>query len=197
MKKITTFIGLLAAIHCSHAFAYSAHEHGVAHMNLLVDQSVVAIEIQTPLANVISFEHAPQTPDQKQEVIEMVTRLQHAEQLFIFPDSASCKLEEVSLHSGVIDEEILSLDHISHEEVHNHTQESHANVHHDDDDHHHTHGNLDIDISFHCQDSSKLNQITINLFDTFPNLNEIEVQMITPNGQSAAQLTPQSNTIKW
>jgi hypothetical protein len=37
----------------------------------------------------------------------------------------------------------------------------------------------------------------VGLFEVFPGLEEIEVQMVTPKGQSAAELTASSPVLKW
>ena len=88
--------------------AHDAHEHGVAHLDLVVDGREVEIELETPLANVLSFEHAPQTDAQKKEVRDMATLMRKADALFVFPAQARCGLAEVSLESDAIGREMLA-----------------------------------------------------------------------------------------
>ena len=38
------------------------HEHGVASLNLVVDGNLVSLELDSPAANLVGFEHTPGTP---------------------------------------------------------------------------------------------------------------------------------------
>lgn len=174
------------------ALAHEAHEHGVAHMNVSVDGRTVEIELETPLANVISFEHAPETEAQKQEVRAMAALLHKADNLFILPAEAQCRLNKVSLESEVLNDGLLSPAGSPHAETAD--KKEHAP---DGDEHGEAHGDLDMEVSFVCSNPEKLNSLRVDLFRVFPNLREVEVQMVTPKGQSAAELIPESNMLRW
>lgn len=197
MKKIITAISIATAIYFNTAFAHGPHEHGIAHMNLVVEEGNIDIEIHSPLANFISFEHAPQTQAQEQEVIEMASQLYNTQKLFIFPNNAQCELRDISLHSEVIDENLLSLHAEHHENNSEHSHHHDLSHEHHADEENHTHGDLNIHLAFTCQDPENLNNIKINLFEPFQNLHEIKVQMITHDTQRSIELTSQSNMIKW
>lgn len=174
------------------ALAHEAHVHGTAHMNVTVEGQEVEIELETPLANVLSFEHAPETEAQKEEVRAMVARLHKADSLFILPADAQCVLKNVSLESEVLNEELLSPAAVRH--VESSSQQGHAP---EKDKPGEGHADLDMDVSFVCRNPEKLNSLRVDLFRVFPNLHEVEVQMVTSKGQSAAELTPESNTLRW
>ena len=185
-------VGLLAF--GTSAAAHEAHVHGVAHMNLLVEKQAVEIELVTPLANVLSFEHEPETEGQKQEVRDMAAIMRNAGKLFILPADAQCEVKEVSMSSEVISPELLSAEvEIEHQGGHEHNEHSHGGGHEEE----HGHSDLDVDIAFICRNPEKLDGINVGMFKAFPNLHEIEVQMVTPKGQSAAELTPDSAVIRW
>jgi hypothetical protein len=154
-----------------------AHVHGAAAMNLALDGRNVDIELETPLDNVLSFEHTPKTAAEKQEVREMAETLRRAEALFLFPAAAGCELKEVALESEAISEELLSGkdggDSINSE----------------------GHADLDADFSFVCRNPLAITRIEVALFKYFPRLNEIEVQMVTPAGQKSAELTARNNLL--
>lgn len=185
-------VGLLAF--GTSAVAHEAHVHGIAHMNLLVEKQAVEIDLVTPLANVLSFEHEPETEGQKQEVRDMAAIMRNAGKLFILPADAQCEVKEVSMSSEVISPELLSAEvEIEHQGGHEHNEHSHGGGHEEE----HGHSDLDVDIAFICRNPEKLDGINVGMFKAFPNLHEIEVQMVTPKGQSAAELTPDSAVIRW
>ncbi len=192
LRIFTSAVGLLAF--GTSAAAHEAHVHGIAHMNLLVEKQAVEIELVSPLANVLSFEHEPETDGQKQEVRDMAAIMRNADKLFILPADAQCEVKEVSMSSEVISPELLSA------EVEKERQSSHKHNGHSHDGGHeeeHGHSDLDVDIAFICRNPEKLDSINVGMFKAFPNLHEIEVQMVTPKGQSAAELTPDSAVIRW
>jgi hypothetical protein len=210
MKKSVLFpvAGITLAMSVISASAHEAHEHGTARVNLTVEGSRVEIELETPLANLISFEHAPATEAQKKEVRDMAAALRDTGRLFIFPAAAQCRLEKISLESEVIGDTLLAPAgepavaaakakgakagaHADHED-----HEDHAD-HEDHEEGEETHADLDVEMSFVCQNPGALKQIEIGMFKVFPNLHEIEVQMLTPKGQGAASLGKNSSVIKW
>ncbi|MDR1368204.1 MAG: DUF2796 domain-containing protein [Candidatus Accumulibacter sp.] len=182
------------------AFAREAHVHGLAHMNVGVEGEKVEIKLVSPLANVISFEYRPETDAQKKEVRNMAAVMRKADSLFVLSAEAGCRLKEVSLESGVMDDCMLSsggagcaeIAHARHEggkrEAHEHGASG---------DHDHGHAGLEVEVSFMCRHPEKLNSMKVDLFRVFPNLHEMEVQMVIPGGQKAAELTPESNTLRW
>ncbi|MEC8275765.1 MAG: DUF2796 domain-containing protein, partial [Pseudomonadota bacterium] len=76
----------------------------------------------------------------------------------------------------------------------------------DEDEHHDEHEHPDEDemqaegghAEFHaefemtCADTSSLTSLQTSVFDLFPSLEGLEVEVVTPAGQSGAELTPQS-----
>jgi len=199
------------------AFAHEAHVHGVAHMNLLAEGQEVIIELKTPLANVLSFEHAPKTDGQKEEVREMAAVMRRPGALFTMPEEARCTMQSISLVSPVLGRELLAEEPSGqgrkthdehahkadafHSEGHHHHEDKHA--HHGEGHRHdkghaaHEHGDLDITVVYMCGKPEKLRSMTVGMFSLFPNLHTLEVHMATPGGQHAAQLSQKSSTLRW
>jgi hypothetical protein len=174
------------------ALAHDAHVHGVVHLDVVVEGKTVEIELVSPLANIISFEHAPETDTQKQEVRDMAAVMRKADSLFVLPAQAECRLEKVSLESGVIEDDLLFPSGSGHTENAHGKREGHAH-----DDHEDGHSNLEAEIVFLCGHPEKLSDMRVDLFRVFPNLREVEVRMVTPAGQKAAELTSEDNVIRW
>jgi hypothetical protein len=59
-----------------------AHEHGVARLNLAVAGNSLTIELFSPAANIVGFEHHPRTQAQKDQVKEARKTLEAAQTLF-------------------------------------------------------------------------------------------------------------------
>ncbi|MDR2489479.1 MAG: DUF2796 domain-containing protein [Desulfovibrio sp.] len=200
MKKFCSFFIVLGGffVFGVQTFANEAHVHGVTNMNVTVEGGKVEIELKSPLANFISFEHEPETDAQKKEVRAMGETLRKADSLFLFPVEAGCKLEEVSLESGVIDDHLLNADASGHApKTHGrHEGRGHADHGHSGKDEH-GHADIEVEVSFMCRNPEKLTKLQVNMFSAFPSLHEIEVQMLTPAEQKAAELTPEANTITW
>lgn len=68
-----------------------AHEHGAASLNIAVDGDQLLIELESPAANIVGFEHAPNDDQQRAAVETAKTALGDGGQLFILPDDAGCE----------------------------------------------------------------------------------------------------------
>jgi hypothetical protein len=154
-------------------------------MDVVVEGQTLEIELISPLANLISFEHEPETEAQKKEARDMAAVIRKAEALFVPSAQAECRLKEVSLESGVLEDELLFPD-------------GHAgNARGGHDDHEDGHSDLEVEIEFMCLHPEKLSGLKVDLFRVFPTLHELEVRMVTPAGQKAAELTPEANMLRW
>jgi hypothetical protein len=182
-----------AAFFAANLFAAHAHEHGAAKMNVGIDGKEVTIELETPLANTLSYEHKPQNAAQEKEAKDMAKTLRNAEKLFVFPPKSECKLQSVSLESEALDETILGANPKAYGD---HDHEEHSDHRDDEEDDHEEHADLDAEFVFNCKNPKALTTIEIGLFKVFPNFDEIEAQIVTEKGQSAAELTPKNAVLK-
>jgi hypothetical protein len=91
----------------SAAQTHEAHEHGVAHMDVTVEDAGFEVELDSPLASFISFEHSPSTPEQTAEAGDMVAKLALADELFRTPAAAGCQVASISLRSANLPDDIL------------------------------------------------------------------------------------------
>ena len=60
----------------------AAHVHGVASLEVAIDGGTLTLQFETPLANLLGFEHAPRNEKQKQAVRAMADRLREAGAVF-------------------------------------------------------------------------------------------------------------------
>ena len=200
MKKMPVFIFGAAFLAASGlpAGAHEAHEHGAAAMYVSVEGGRVSIELESPLANMISFEHEPETDAQREEVRAMAAVLHRADSLFVFPAAAGCRQEEVALESEKLDAALLAPAPAPAHSRGEAAEGKHGEEEHDEEGHgEEEHGDLDAAFSFLCEHPAALRGMEVKLFSAFPALEEIEVQMGTPDGQHAAELTPGNAGIRW
>ena len=161
----------------------SPHEHGVGQLNLAVESSQVKIEITAPGADIVGFEHHPESAADRQAVAAAVAKLKDADALFRFPAKADCRLEEAEVHSSLV------ADDGHHEKGHGHEK---------DRDHNHGHGHghgseghaeFRAHYHFHCADPAALSHVDLGYFQVFPAARELEAATITARRQSAQELT--------
>ena len=147
------------------AHAAPPHEHGVARLDVAVEAGRVSIEFDTPLDNLLGFERAPRSDAERDKVTALVARLRAGDVLFRIDAAAGCSLEKVDLVSAPI-----GLG----------KERSAAAV--------GDHADLNGSFDFRCKDGARAGFVEIGLFDAFPGLKRIDLQLATPRGQIKAVL---------
>lgn len=155
--------------------AAEAHVHGVATLQLALDDSLLHLNLSSPLDSLLGFEHQPRTEKQKTAVRHMADQLHQAERLFQPTVAARCTLKTYSLESPVL-------------ETGKHKEHEHEG---------HEHADLDAEFVFYCAKPNELRDLEVNLFTYFPGLLRLKTEAATPRGQSAAMLTPSKRRIAW
>jgi len=89
-------------------------------------------------------------------------------------------------------------DHVRKENDHHGSEDSH------DKDHHDAHGHEDkrhsefkAKYQFSCDNPKALSHIEVNLFQAFPGIEHIEVQLLTEKRQTAQELTQKEKTMRF
>ena len=184
---------------------HGAHVHGVGQLNVAVEGDEVALELISPGADIVGFEHAPASDEDRSAVAEAAAALGRGAALFVFPSAAACHLEEAEVESSLLKSQHDDHDHDDHEkhghgedDGHDHgDHEEHGHDDHDDHDHDehegHDHGEADDDephaefhahYHFHCDNPARLSHIDVKLFERFPSMRELEVQAISPEARA-------------
>jgi len=136
-----------------------------------VDGNTLTLHLESPLDNLLGFEHAARTDKEKAAVGGMVERLNKADGLFVTTAAAGCKPAAVQLESPLLQP----------------PKTTGAGG----------HADLDGDFIFRCERPELLRDIDVALFDAFPNLHRVDVQVAGARGQTAAKLTPTSRRVAW
>lgn len=159
--------------------AHEAHVHGVGKLDVALDGKTLSLHLDSPLVNLIGFEHTANSAKDKQAAQDMAKTLRNAASVFVTSPSAECKLSGVQLVSAAIAPALLG------------EAAGKAAGHADSDGH----ADLDADFSFQCAHPEKLQRIDVKLFDAFKGFNSIDVQLVTAKRQGAAKLTPAAASI--
>lgn len=181
--KLRNVVVLVCAIWAvASAQAAPPHVHGVAALDVVVDAGSLELSLDSPLDNLVGFEHAPANPREEQAIRAMVRRFSRAEELFAPSPDAYCSLKAVRLSSPVIDAKVFTAEGVSAAAP----GESHEEA---------GHADLDASIEFSCQKPSELKAVEAKIFAVFPGLHRINAQIVTPARQSAATATADSRVI--
>ncbi|CAK1795939.1 conserved hypothetical protein [Vibrio crassostreae] len=116
--------------------SHGAHVHGQVEVNIAQDGQELLVEITAPGADVVGFEHAPETAEQKKMFEQAIAQLNKPDELFSF-NNASCTLKFKSVTNT------LEGDHDEHE-GHDHAEHGHDD-HKDHAEHDHDHAEHDHD----------------------------------------------------
>ncbi|MFT5631894.1 MAG: hypothetical protein ACI84R_003245 [Candidatus Azotimanducaceae bacterium] len=176
-----------------------AHEHGVGQLDIAFDGKQIAMELHAPGADIVGFEYAAESAQDRATVDAAVATLAGPLGLFVLPDAAGCSVVQAA--AGLESEE----EHHEHADDHDddHADEKHADDDHADDEHahddheedeHEDHASEAGHTEFHaeylltCADPSAITDINFAYFESFPNALEVEVQVITDAGATSFEV---------
>lgn len=180
---------------------HAAHEHGAAQLNLVQDKNTLLLEMNLSGMDVLGFEHAPSSDEQKAAVKQAEALLANSAKLFVLSAAAECHAESAQAERmSMVSEEIHEHDQEHHDKHEAHEHEEHEE--HEAHDKHdefgeETHSEFKARYGFHCKQVGKLKQLEVKLFELFSSLKKMQVQVVTEKGQTAMQLTPQNTRIQF
>lgn len=146
-----------------------AHEHGVGHLDIAIDGATVVLALAAPGADIVGFEHAAESAEDRAAVEAALAGLAQPFELFEMPAVARCEVvsAEATLLGGA--------------DAHDH---GHAEDH---DGGGHTEFRADYALT--CADPAAIDRIGFPYFDRFPGARELEVQLVTGTGARAHEVT--------
>ena len=151
--------------------AADPHQHGVGQLNVAIQGDHVEIELETPGADIVGFEHPPRTAEQKKAVQDAATTLRNGSAIFVFPAAARCELEKTKVESGLLED-----NHETHGEKHHHEkhkEEIHAEFH----------------ALYHFSCKNPASYTDLQYFEAFPHAKALLARTITAKGQRKQRLT--------
>lgn len=205
MKRTALIVALIAptTLAAQENRALDAHEHGKSALNIAIEGTQIAMTMSAPGADIVGFEYKAKTTEDRAKLEAAIADLSQPLALFKVPAAAGCTV--MSSQAGLVQED----DHDDHDakhddHAHDHDDhaDDHANEHDDHDDHedhadgHEDHDDGHDDHAAHeashsefqaeylldCTDPTAIDRIEFAFFATFPNAQEVEVQMISDKG---------------
>ncbi|MEE4667005.1 DUF2796 domain-containing protein [Pseudomonas alliivorans] len=159
-----------------------AHEHGVGRLDVVLEGKTLEFEFDSPAMNIVGFEHEATSAEDKAKVAKARELLLKPNALFSIADAANCSATSVKLESPLFGDK--DDDH-----------EEHAK---DGDADHHEHSEIHGTYKFVCDAPAILKKLDLSqIFKTFPDTRKLQVQLISPSGQSGAEVIAANPTLKF
>jgi len=184
MKRALSSMAICALL-CtafSPAIAHEAHVHGVGKLDMAIDGDQVTLHLDTPLMNLLGFEHAAKSPKDRSAVQKMALKLRDAGRIFVTTPAAECRPTSIKLASKALHPILLGKPSTPAART-KPTRSEHAD--------------LNADYVLQCAHPDLLKTIDVALFTQFKGFQKIDVQMVTPKKQLAAMLRPSNSRLSW
>ena len=188
MRRPFLLIPLLAALsplnisahEHEHEHSLAAHVHGIATLDIALEDQVLELQLHSPAMKIVAFEYQPRTAADKKKVraAERLRTNQHT--LFSLTPAAGCSLTSITLDNDLTEQ---------HE--HEHEPKDTAKD-------QHVHNDITVQYVLKCATPHQLNTIDLaQFFSAFTATEKINVQLITEQAQHGFVLTPSSTTLSW
>lgn len=180
-----------------HAESREAHTHGLANVTVAVENNALHIQLESPAANIVGFEHKARSLEERAAVNQAKKILEDWRQLFTVMN-ADCAVEDSEIAMAGLESQDASVhEHSMHEEnshdEHHHDSHDHGEHHSKEDNTHHEHANSHSEIlanyQFTCTNVDNLSFSFAGLFGKFPAIEKLEAQWITKAKQGAKILS--------
>jgi len=171
-----------------------AHEHGVGELNIAFDGTSVAMELHAPGADIVGFEYAAKSAEDRAAIETAVATLARPLELFVLPEGAACTVTQASAE---LESEEAHHDHDDHDEHADHDDHDE----HDDHEEHAEHADEESHTEFHatylldCANPGAIAEIAFAYFDTFKYARELEIQVVSSSGAQGFEVTREDPTL--
>lgn len=164
---------------------HRAHVHGVAELNVALDGDTLLIELISPAMNLVGFEHAPRTADERAALQHAHEALEDGEALFVANQEAACELHNTRISfSAEVPSQMSSDAETQPNTPGQDTPLSDSG-----------HRDLHAGYGFTCHRPAALERLTVDLFRAFPGTERLRVQLIAPDLQTTRELTVRDNQL--
>ena len=167
---------LMLTLPSHHAIAseLDAHEHGSASLDIAIDTNTISMRFESPAVNIVGFEYATDDDQQLLLIQQAKNNLSNFDAVFQLVGDASCQTVESSANWVTKHEE-------GHEEGHEEPSAS-------------EHAEFIAEYQLKCKQVNYLTAIDVNLFEFFPGISDLDIQVIYSGGQIKQELGA-SNTL--
>ncbi|WP_426143616.1 DUF2796 domain-containing protein [Pseudomonas sp. DWP3-1-2] len=160
-----------------------AHEHGVGRLDVALEGQTLEFELDSPAMNIVGFEHQATSDEDKAKVVAAREVLLKPNALFSMPEAAQCSVTSLKLESPLFGDKPDADDH-DHDDAKADEHDEHSEI----------HGHY----AFNCKVPAVLKTLDLSqIFKSFPATQKLQVQLISPKGQSGAEVRPSNPKLKF
>jgi hypothetical protein len=163
-----------------------AHEHGVGQLDIAFDGKQISMELHAPGADIVSFEYAAESAEDRAKVDAAIAMLARPLDLFVLTEAAGCTIVQASAE---LESEEGQADHEDEHDDHEDADHQEKNV----GEAGHTEFHAEYLLA--CADPGAVTEITFTYFDVFPNALEVEVQLISNKGATSFEVERDAPTL--
>jgi len=162
------------------------HVHGHGTLNIAIDDKDVSMELEVPGMDIVGFEHAASTDEQKAVVEKAKAQLTKPLGVFSLPAAAGCSVAEAKVAiEAEHDDDDHDADHKDGADDHNQGG----------DDEHAGHNQFRATYAFDCTAPAELTTITFDYFTLFGGAHDLTVNVVTAKGQSKYEVSRDKPTL--
>jgi hypothetical protein len=171
------------------------HEHGHGTLDIAVEDTKVSLSLEVPGMDIVGFEHAAESADQKAAVEKGTATLSAPLTLFKIPASAGCKVTDAKVaieaeHEHEEGEE----DHDAKESA-DHAKDGHDAKGDHDHDEHAGHNQFHGTYALECAKPAEITSIAFDYFKSFAGAQELTVNVVTAKAQNKYEVTRDKPTL--
>jgi hypothetical protein len=181
LPPIAAVLLLAAAAHANEKRQMGAHEHGHGTLDIAIEGNTVQMALVAPGADIVGFEHAAESDEQKAALAMAEAKLAKPLALFVLPPAAGCAVTAQRVEFEV-----------EHDEHDHDKGKAQAEKDHKGGEEAAGHAEFHAEYTLTCASVGALGRIEFAYFSAFPAAEELEVQVITEKGQSGFEVTPEA-----
>jgi hypothetical protein len=162
------------------------HLHGHGTLDIAVENHRVSMELEVPGMDIVGFEHAASTDEQKQKVAAATLQLGKPLEVFRLPAAAGCTVADAKVaiepehhHDGDEDADA------------GHDQQAAAGNDHDGPGHdeHASHNQFHVIYALDCREPASLTSIGFDYFKMFAGAHDLTVNVVTAKAQNSYEVS--------
>lgn len=165
---------LLAALACAPAAAQAgqAHQHGAVVLHIVVEARSLSLQLEAPQDSLVGHERLPRTAAEQQAAAAALKRLADGTRLFPLPADRACRLASAEVEAPLLQPGAQA------------TAGEHAEV--------------EARWRFDCSRTDDWQSLDLGaLLDTFPRIQHISAQVVTPTRQHKTTLRRPARVLAW
>ena len=156
------------------------HEHGHGVLNIAIEKSRVAMDLDVPGMDIVGFEHKPASGSDKEMAKKAEAVLANPLSLFKVPDSAGCKATEVKV---AVETEGADEDNANKNETAAKPQPGGK------EEKHEGHNDYNVSYVLECAKPSEIKSIEFGYFKSFAGAEALTVNVISEKAQNSYEVT--------